>query len=450
VADFNTKLELISRRGNPVGAEEMIERIEAQLAGDPLVVVTPRRKGILMTKTDQPISTKPPGPGRGLVWALAAFVAVLAVAGIYLTTAGEGGQVAEPTPTTVAEPTPTTAAVAETMTDQETLEAGVDALYSGDAETAAELFDLSTADEPFTDEQVTAQAEYQGAIGGRLTLLNCGEPATSGDPFSCDVKYENTFTDAIGFVDPGESIEMMVMDGRIVQFPLTHEHGSLLESFVAFLGLERSGDGQEECNGLLPMSAECAAVQLENREAWADWFQSRADSVAVVQNALSTWFGGDCLTALSLSAGAPALCHFPGEPAESVPPGDRTLAPLVIQYESILGAQVSLENCDQGAVQIVCDVHYSNALNEAVGKPPAVINRSFYVTTTRGGRADDWFATDYPQDAELRESFQAFAESGELSSAYQAAGCATYFTPDCATLMMENLDDWAAWYQQNN
>ena len=29
MADFNTKLDLISRRGNPVGAEELIERIEA-------------------------------------------------------------------------------------------------------------------------------------------------------------------------------------------------------------------------------------------------------------------------------------------------------------------------------------------------------------------------------------------------------------------------------------
>jgi hypothetical protein len=273
VADFTTKLELISKRGTPVGAEELIERIEAQLGGDPLVVVTQRRKGAPMTKTDQPVTTKSPGPGRGLVWALAAFVAVLAVAGIYLATADEDGQVAEPTPTTVAQPTPTTAAPVETMTDVETLEAGVAALYSGDGETAAELFELASAEEPFTDEEIAAQAEYLGASGGRLTL-NCNDSAASGDPFRCVVRHENALSDAIGYVDPGESFVMMVRNGKIVEFPLSHEHSWIRNSFVTFLALERSGEGQEECTmdgGQL--STGCGAIQVENAGAWADWYR---------------------------------------------------------------------------------------------------------------------------------------------------------------------------------
>jgi hypothetical protein len=40
VADFSSKLQQLSSRGTPVGAEELIERIEAELAEAPLVVAT--------------------------------------------------------------------------------------------------------------------------------------------------------------------------------------------------------------------------------------------------------------------------------------------------------------------------------------------------------------------------------------------------------------------------
>ncbi len=109
MADFDTKLQQLSNRGTPVGAEELIERIEAELAGDPLVVVTKQREGTLMTHTDQPVTTKGPGPGRGLAWAAVAFAAILAVGGLYFAFSGDDDeavdQVAVPTPTTVPEPT---------------------------------------------------------------------------------------------------------------------------------------------------------------------------------------------------------------------------------------------------------------------------------------------------------------------------------------------------------
>ena len=153
---------------------------------------------------------------------------------------------------------------------------------------------------------------------------------------------------------------------------------------------------------------------------------------------ISSWYGGDCVTAAVLS-GDSGACSDPTDPLT-----------LKLQYESILGAQVSLENCETALESVVqCDVHYSNALNEAVGKPAAVINRTFEVISTIGARG--WHEADrYPEDAELNESFRAFAESGELSAEYAAAGCTTSFTPDCANLMMDNLDDWAAWYLANN
>jgi Tol biopolymer transport system component len=104
VADFETKLRWLSERGDPVGAEELIERIEADLARDPLVVVNKRREGTLMTKTQQRPTTSRPGRYRGPAWAAAAFVAVLAVAGLYFAFSGDSDEVAHtsPTPTTVA------------------------------------------------------------------------------------------------------------------------------------------------------------------------------------------------------------------------------------------------------------------------------------------------------------------------------------------------------------
>jgi hypothetical protein len=111
---------------------------------------------------------------------------------------------------------------------------------------------------------------------------------------------------------------------------------------------------------------------------------------------------------------------------------------------------VSLENCETALEAVVrCDVHYSNALNEAVGKPAAVIDRTFQVIRTIGARG--WHEADrYPEDAELNDSFQAFAEGGELQEEYAAANCANERTPECANLMMDNLDDWAAWHLANN
>ena len=119
MADFETKLQRLSVRGTSVGAEELIERIEAELAGDPLVVVDKRREGTTMTKTQQSSATRQPRRFRGPAWGVVTFVAVLAVAGLYFAF--------------TARRLPARWLTLETMTDLEIIEAGVDALYSGDA-----------------------------------------------------------------------------------------------------------------------------------------------------------------------------------------------------------------------------------------------------------------------------------------------------------------------------
>jgi hypothetical protein len=129
----------------------------------------------------------------------------------------------------------------------------------------------------------------------------------------------------------------------------------------------------------------------------------------------------------------------------------------MMAYESIMGAEVTVENCEPLAsgddVAVSCDVHYSNAMNLAVGKPAAVTTREFGVMIeamlTDPGGEQAWYRGVYPEDVELRESFQRFAEEGSLGAEYTDAGCATDRTEVCADLIMDNLDDWAAWYDTN-
>ncbi|HKZ19581.1 MAG TPA: hypothetical protein VJQ57_05660 [Acidimicrobiia bacterium] len=71
----------------------MIARIEAELAGDPFVVVTKQRGGLLMTKTDEPTSKTYLGRRRRFGPAAAAVVVVIAATlGFYLAMAGNADQ----------------------------------------------------------------------------------------------------------------------------------------------------------------------------------------------------------------------------------------------------------------------------------------------------------------------------------------------------------------------
>lgn len=427
MADFETKLRWLSERGNPVGAEELIERIEADLAGDPLVVITRRREGILMTKTQQTPTTGQPPRNRGPAWAVAAFVGVLAVAGLYLAFSGdEEAEVADTAPT------PTT--LAESMTDLETIQTGVAAFYSGDAERAAELFELNDR----TDDEIRAESAYQAAIGGRLDL-SCAESTTPGS-FTCRTPYRNAMTDAIG-VDGGNDVwPVLVEDGVITEFGFT-EHSQMVIEMGIFLASEGRFDGYEDC-GFGPFPESCATIQLENLDAWVEWRENArpADSVAA---AMESWYRGDCEAARFLSE-TDIDCSTSSPAAQT------------IEYESILGALISVESCETTSggdhTGLSCEVHYSNAMSSAVGKAPSVSAREFVLNHgvfLSGPNGTPWYESSYPEDTELRESFRLFAESGELADDYAATDCADTRSPECANLMIENLDSWAAWYQAN-
>ena len=54
------------------------------------------------------------------------------------------------------------------------------------------------------------------SLGGTSTSIHRAE--TSRHTFDCIYRYGSSLTDAIGYVDPGETSEVLVSDGQIVEF----------------------------------------------------------------------------------------------------------------------------------------------------------------------------------------------------------------------------------------
>jgi hypothetical protein len=319
------------------------------------------------------------------------------------------------------------------MSDLEVIEEGVAAFYSGDAERAAELFELSER----TDDQIRAESAYQAAIGGRLSL-SCTE-STPGS-FNCSTPYQNAMTDAINEGGGHDTWPVVVEDGVITQFGFTEHTGMLIE-MGTFLASEDRFDGYEDCV-FGPFPESCATIQMENLDAWAAWHPTvePADRVEAV---VESWYRGDCEAAVLLSWGE-ADCSASSLPAQTT------------GYESILGSEVSVENCEATSAgdhtNLSCEVHYSNAMDTAVGKSPSVTAREFVLmfgVLTAGLDEAPWYEADYPEDTELRDSFRLFAEGGDLAAEYADAGCASARSPECANLIVDNLDAWATWYKTN-
>jgi hypothetical protein len=277
MADFEKKLMRLSERGNPVGAEELIERIEAEMAGNPLVVVSKRREGTIMTKTQTP-GTAEPSRLKGPVWAVAIFVAILAAAGLYLAFIDNGEDVID----------------TENMTDLEIIEAGVEALYSGNAERAVELFGLADGDDEAQqrfDDLIRQEAAFQEIVGGRLTL-SCTEKVDTPGMFACDVPYHNALTDETGYVDsPGDPFDVVVQDGVITQFArwkkhvqgIAHEFPWHNYAMVPFLreeveGSEGCWDHSNPDNWMVNRTPECARLIMDHLDEWAVWHETNVDS----------------------------------------------------------------------------------------------------------------------------------------------------------------------------
>lgn len=224
MADFERKLTMLAERGIDVGPEEMIERVEAQMAEDPLVVVTKQRKGWGMSvNTGDKQERKRRSTGKGLAWAAAAFVAVIGIGVLYLAL-GDGGESGE----TVAAPGETASNTASTSTGQadmapvEVAEALALALQDHDVDAAREIL----ADGAIVDlaaiqsaDLLEAQRDYWLATGWVFTLEDCVE--VDLPTVQCSLVHENDWTRAVERGPyAGSSYLIDVRDGKAISIVL--------------------------------------------------------------------------------------------------------------------------------------------------------------------------------------------------------------------------------------
>lgn len=436
MADVDRKLQMLAERGTRVGVEEMISRVEAEMARDPVVVVGKRREGILMTKTDERVEEKRAGIGRGLGWAVAAFIAVLAVAGVYLAVGGGDGEVVDQPPSpTVVEETPEV----EAMTDVEIVEAGLAAWFSGDAATVAVLFDVPLVSE-WTEEEVEGELAYQALADDRVEILECEGEGT----VQCQFLHTTWFDRPLGISDTGTApLVFRVEDGRITYAYLDWGYpdcGVCIDSMAIFLSLDSGPDIALDYAGCAaPRTADCAEIETANLDAWVAW-QPTFGPEEAVEAEMGAYFGGDCVTAMLILAGS----------AEEIAGCSEGVGPIAA--EAMLGAEVTVENCSEssgseGESRISCDLRYSNVLDHTVSNSPETV-------TTKGFEFDfgvlSQLDENYP-GSELNLSLVEYAGEEGIGAELEAV-CPPLTVPstDCAQFILDHVDDWAIWYQDNS
>lgn len=160
----------------------------------------------------------------------------------------------------------------------------------------------------------------------------------------------------------------------------------------------------------------------------------KQSDLRIIEAHLDAWYGGDFDGANALRA---------PERLRTGPPEER--ARDEVEYQQTLEATTDVLECvPLPPSTIRCDVAYSNALNEAVRKPPAVVSQQFGV---EDGQLL-FVAGPYLEDETLTASFRKFADllfPGE----YEAA-CVeepNFQTPICAEFKLAHLEDWASWHR---
>jgi hypothetical protein len=160
----------------------------------------------------------------------------------------------------------------------------------------------------------------------------------------------------------------------------------------------------------------------------------KQSELRLIETHLEAWYGGDFDGANELRA---------PERLRTGPSEDR--ARDEVEYQQTLEATTEVLEClPLPPSTIRCDVAYSNALNEAVEKPPAVISQQFGV---EDGRLL-FVAGPYLQDETLTASFRTFANL-MFPAEYQSA-CAeepNLQRPICAEFKLAHLEEWASWHR---
>ena len=154
----------------------------------------------------------------------------------------------------------------------------------------------------------------------------------------------------------------------------------------------------------------------------------------LIEAHLDAWYGGDFDTASSLRAPE----RLRTGPSEERARGE-------VEYQATLRAETELLGCEPlPPATLRCEVSYSNALNEAIGKRPAVVAQQF-------GVSDGhllFVAGPYLEDEALTASFSRFA--GLLFPDDYREACVdepNYQPPPCAAFKLAHLEDWASWHR---
>jgi hypothetical protein len=154
----------------------------------------------------------------------------------------------------------------------------------------------------------------------------------------------------------------------------------------------------------------------------------------LIEDYLGAWYGGDYDTA----AGLTAPQRLRTGPSEQRGRDE-------VDYQMILGAEVTVGGCEPLPPQTVrCEITYANALNRAVGAPPASLDQQFGVES---GMLV-FVAGPYLEDAAMTDSFETFARL--LFPVDYEEACVpepNYQPPGCAAFKLEHLEDWASWHR---
>lgn len=380
---------------------------------------------------------------RGALVALAAFLVVIATGAILFALSRTAAPDMADIPTTEA-PVPTTA----TSTTSDTLppqgsavddvavaEAAIAAWYANDFETVSQLLDIpgDSMHGGWTPDDFRSQMAYDSAVGASVEGLDCSAPAEPGQFFRCRMTLRNALTDAIGLTTselPVADTAMRVTDGRLsrYQFP---DYQFVIESFGLYLALTGELDGFEECLNGVPLSTECAQIQLEHLDDWADWNRTTS-AEELAQAHLNAMLAGECdaINVMTVNYQASGC-----QPA--------------VLYETAVDGVLEVTECVAALRDVRCDGLYSNTLSSSVGAPAVSVSVQVDVGERQFGV---WEATQFegphPEDEELLLSFRTWAQEAGLGDEVdeQCGLAIPRQTPECAAFLLNNLDAWAAWY----
>jgi hypothetical protein len=153
----------------------------------------------------------------------------------------------------------------------------------------------------------------------------------------------------------------------------------------------------------------------------------------LIESHLEAWYGGDFDAADALRA---------PQRLRTGPSEERSRAE--VEYQAMLEATTELLDCvPLPPSTIRCDVAYSNILNEAVDKAPAVVSQQFGIEEGR----ILFVAGPYLEDEQLTASYKWFSNL-LFPDDYQAA-CVeepNFQRPVCAEFKHAHLEDWASWH----